>query len=416
MSESQRAHPQAPVRVVVAGEGKQLFDQFADPRVQLIPARESAGAAVDLVVIPCGTSLLLELADPALPPALWASGAGIVFDASAEGRVHTPQRTQVLHGLLQAKGVLPSRAVYLTQERNYRGDYLAHCASAGLGGPMSVLEHDYWIWRFAAQFARTGKTVLRERRADFQARQKVRERRFVSLNFTPRPTKVLFLLSLIRDGLWGEGYISFGGFEQFERANRQDLAAFTRSMHRLEGFQDLAAELEPRLPALAAYGQVLLGHVDRAPDGAHVHKSPLLDRKLGEYDRSWFSVVTETEMRPRRSRITEKPLKPLVNFQPLISFGNPGALEMIRELGFATFEEVIDQRYDTEPDPRRRFELAYAEVRRLCSLDEAELARMEARVADKLEHNARWGLFDLPRTRRAEHDKALIDQILAAVR
>jgi hypothetical protein len=319
----------------------------------------------------------------------------------------------VLHGLLQDKAVPASRAVYLTQERNYRADYLAHCARQGIA-PMAVLEHDYWVWRFAAQFAHSGKTVLRERRADFQARAKTRERRFVSLNFTPRPTKALFLLSLIRDGLWEQGFISFGGFDQFERSSGQSRLQFARAMLRLDGFTDLAADLEPLLAQLDAYGQVLLGRIDREPGGAHVHKSPLLDRKMVEYDRSWFSVVTETEMRPRRSRITEKPLKPLVNYQPLVSFGNPGSLQMLRELGFATFEEAIDERYDVEDDPRRRFEMAYAEVRRLCALDEAELARLEAALASKLEHNARWGLFDLPRTRRGEHDRALIDQILAA--
>jgi hypothetical protein len=402
------------IRAVVAGGGKQLFEQFADPRVAVIPAGEAASC--ELIVIPCPTAWILELPDPGLPDALWGEAAAgravVVFDASAEGREHTPQRTQVLHGLLAAKSLAPSRAVYLTQERNYRADYRAHCAAAGLE-PMAVIEHDYWIWRFEAQFAKTGKIVLRERLADFQARASARERRFISLNFTPRPTKALFLLSLIRDGLWEQGFISFGGFDRFERATGQDRTAFTRVMLRHPGFEDLARELEPLIGELDAYGQVLLGKVNRE-EGGHVAKSPLLDRKMTEFDRSWFSVVTETEMRARVSRITEKPLKPLVNFHPLITFGNPGALAMLRELGFATFEEAIDERYDAEPDPRRRFEMAYAEVRRLCALDEAALARMEATLAPRLEHNARWGLYELPRARRAAHDAALIDRILAS--
>ena len=402
----------APVRALVAGGGKQLFDQFADPRVQQVPA---GAAEVDLLVVPCPTSQELELPDPGLPAEAWTGAGGVVFDASAEGREHTPQRTDVLHGLLQAKGVRPSRAVYLTQERNYRADYLAHCTGLGLE-PMTVLEHDYWVWRFAAQFMRVGKTVLGERRADFWSRPAMRERRFISLNFTPRPTKVVFLLSLIRDGLWDRGFISFGGFDQYEHLHGRDRDSFARNMLRQPGFQDLAAELEPLLPQLDAYGQVLMGKIDRPADGGPVHKSPLFDRKMRQYDRSWFSIVTETEMRPRRSRITEKPLKPLANYQPLITFGNPGSLEMIRELGFQTFAGAIDERYDLEEDPRRRFEMVYAEVKRLCALDEAEMARMEAKLAGALEHNARWSLMDLPRIRRAEHDTALLDAILAAVR
>jgi hypothetical protein len=136
---------------------------------------------------------------------------------------------------------------------------------------------------------------------------------------------------------------------------------------------------------------------------------------LAEYQDSWFSVVTETEMRARPSRITEKVLKPLVNFHPSLVLGNPGALAMTREYGFATFPEIIDESYDEECDPRRRYDLVYREFVRLCRLDERELARLESRVADTLDFNARWGLTQFPSQFRGRHDEALTDRILAAV-
>ena len=413
-----------PIHVLAGQDGKQLFEQFRDPRVRVYRAGEGSdlppGLIPDLVIVPCLTSLLLELTDPGVPDQVWAAAAagrtGVVFDASAEGRVHTPQRTEVLHGFLRAHGVSPASAVYLTQERRYGGDYLAHCASAGLGQSMSVILHDYWIWRFFAQFEDRGDELFEERLQAFRDRPAARRRRFISLNFTPRPTKVLFLLSLIRDGMWDQGFISFGGFDQFQRDTGQDRAAFRRSMGRLEGFEDMAAELTPRLAELDAYGQVMLGKVRREAGARYVSRAPLRDPNMGEFQQSFFTVITETEMRGWASRITEKPLKPLVNFHPLITFGNPGALRMIRDLGFATFPEVIDESYDAEPDPRRRFDMVYAEVRRLCALDDAEMARLEASISDKLEANARRGLLDLSRAGRTVTDTALIDQILTAVR
>jgi hypothetical protein len=112
-------------------------------------------------------------------------------------------------------------------------------------------------------------------------------------------------------------------------------------------------------------------------------------------------------------RISEKPLKALVNFHPFMVLGNPGALEMIRGLGFQTFPEIIDESYDEELDPRRRFDLVYAEVKRLIALDETELARLEGAVAEKLVFNAEWGLTRLPGVFRDEIDDALIRDILA---
>ncbi len=227
---------------------------------------------------------------------------------------------------------------------------------------------------------------------------------------------MLFLLSLMRDDLWSRGFISFGGFDQYQRDNGQDLVGFRRFMRRLAGFEDLAVELTPLLVQLDAYGQVMFGQVRREEDDPRFVKgTPYHDPETPEFDSSWFTVITETEMRDWPSRITEKPLKPLVNFHPLLTFGNPGSLRMLRDLGFATFADVIDESYDDELDPRRRFDMVYAEVARLCAMDETELARLEARVADKLESNARHGLIDLPQTRRRQTDTALLDQILTAV-
>jgi hypothetical protein len=186
-------------------------------------------------------------------------------------------------------------------------------------------------------------------------------------------------------------------------------------LDRVAGFEDLAAELEGWLPELQSYGQVIFAPpATRSP--RPFSGNMVKDQDMPEFDDCWFSVVTETEMLPRASRITEKSLKPLANFHPFIIFGNLGALKLVRELGFSTFGEVIDESYDDEPDPRRRFDMAYAELRRLCAMDEAELARQVGKIAGKLEQNAHHALVEMPGPGRQLHDAQLIDQILAAVR
>ncbi len=85
---------------------------------------------------------------------------------------------------------------------------------------------------------------------------------------------------------------------------------------------------------------------------------------------------------------------------------------MIREYGFATFENVIDESYDEELDPRRRFDKAYSEFDRLCRLDERALLEMQETIKDRLNFNALLGLGSMPAEIRRTRDIALIDTIL----
>ncbi len=277
---------------------------------------------------------------------------------------------------------------------------------------MTVLNYDYWIKRLLQPYEAGGEALFRRRRDLWRARPRLRHRRFLSLNRSPRPTKLYFLLSLIRDGLWDQGYVSFGGFELVRRMGKREPGRMVRDMRRLPGFRDLFGQLSPYLDRLEAQGCIEFNEaVDEPSLAPDRHRAA--DLALAEYQRSWFSVVTETEMRARPDRVTEKSFKPLLNFHPFLVFGNPGSLALLRGLGFETFPELVDETYDQVESPRARFDLAYAQVARLCRLDEAELARLEAGLADKLEHNARVALIDLPRRYREEIDRALVDDLLA---
>lgn len=113
--------------------------------------------------------------------------------------------------------------------------------------------------------------------------------------------------------------------------------------------------------------------------------------------------------------ITEKVIRPLVNFHPMVVFGNAGVLATVRRDGFESFGEMFDESYDEEPDPRTRFDLAYRQVSRMCRVDERELQTLEAAVTEKLIFNAHWGLTRFAAVCRAERDVVLVNAILTAV-
>ncbi|OJU07503.1 MAG: hypothetical protein BGN86_10245 [Caulobacterales bacterium 68-7] len=396
------------------------------PRLQLFEAVEAIGAhtyqltpdapAPDVLVFPAGTSkVFMESVRAArdLPAAVRKRAAEgklrVVIDGSSEGAEHWPVRAEHIHSIIANVGVTADKAFYVGQEVNYGREYSAWCAEEGIPEQFRVLHHDAWVWRFLQQFEDSGAEVLSRRLAAFRARPAVRSRRLVSLNYTPRPHKVLFLLRLLKDGLWDKAFVSFGGVARYrEIFGCADNAAMTEHLAKLEGFADMAHDLADQLPGLEAFGRVVL---DPPVQGKF---DPHLDADLPEYAQSWFAVVSETEMHPRPSRITEKAMKALVNFEPFLVLGNPHVLKAIRGHGFETFGEVFDEAYDEVLDPRQRFDLVYEQVRRFALMSDAELAAMERQVTDRLMHNAEWGLTRMSGDLRRAAFSALIDKILEA--
>jgi hypothetical protein len=406
------------VSVLVAREGRHLFENIRDPRVTVVSGTDSRQPP-DLVVLPCGQDRRFEqLSTYSLPDRLResvVSGAtGVVLDASPEAIPPKPDINNSLHDVIRTLGLLPRQCVYVTANWYFARDYLAYCQTAGIHDPVRVVHYDFWVWDSVARFANEGERTYGERLAAFRARAATRRRRFLSLNRTPRPFKIVLLLKLMNDGLWNAGFISFGGFGQDGKSGKprptaEQLAAA------LPAFADLVTEVAPRIDDLDRYGSVLLGlehHGLKSLKQKHATEA----QDLPEYDESWFSAVTETEMLARPSRITEKVLKPLVNFHPLVLFGNPGSLKRVRDYGFATFDNIVDESYDQEDDPRRRFDMAYAELVRLCRLDDHALSDLERQASDRLIFNAQWGLTRFPSIYRAQRDTALVNEIITSVR
>ena len=415
-------------RVYAPWAGKTLFDQFGrfdlDLKRELPPGDLDHGLIV--VSFPHSTKprrlpeVFAELRGVWTEELRRAAAAGrvrIVLDASPEGYRPTAYRLQPIHEGLESLGAPVEAGGIFTQDRGYGAEYARYLSERGVANGLRVLNYDFWIRRFHDQFERRGARLYPKRLAAFEAKPKARGRRFVSLNMALRPSKLLFLLSVIRDGLWDLGYISCGGlFKKPSQFDTEDLNLSEGDFARkLSGspFEALAKELLPYFPELESKGQIILGDVNREGPNGWPKQTPIAPL-IKEYDDSWFTAVTETEMRSRRTRITEKPFAALVNFHPLVMFGNPGALAQLRDFGYRTFGEAIDESYDEIEDPGRRFAAAYKQFQRLCRLDETELASLEQRLRGVLVFNAEWGMTRLPRIYRDRIDLAFMDELFGA--
>ena len=80
----------------------------------------------------------------------------------------------------------------------------------------------------------------------------------------------------------------------------------------------------------------------------------------GHYTQSYCHVVVETHFDADQSGgafVTEKTFKPIKHGQPFVIVGAPGTLQALRNLGYRTFDHVIDNRYDTETNNTRRWQM-----------------------------------------------------------
>ena len=76
------------------------------------------------------------------------------------------------------------------------------------------------------------------------------------------------------------------------------------------------------------------------------------------YNDAYINIVIETHMDADQSGgafITEKTFKPIKNAQPFVIFGAAGSLARLRDLGYRTFDGVIDNQYDSIQDTTGRY-------------------------------------------------------------
>ena len=112
----------------------------------------------------------------------------------------------------------------------------------------------------------------------------------------------------------------------------------------------------------------------------------LFDNQL--YLKTFFSVVTETEMTNDVFFITEKSFHPMVNMHPFLMMGSCGTLAYLKKHGYETFPEFFDESYDSEPDQVKRIMMVLDELEKVCNHYSLNyLRKLYYRAWPKLVHN-----------------------------
>lgn len=85
--------------------------------------------------------------------------------------------------------------------------------------------------------------------------------------------------------------------------------------------------------------------------------------------------------------ITEKTYKPISRSKPFIFFAAPYSLQALRDLGFKTFDPLIDESYDQIENDEDRLEALVKEISRISSMSKKEFGRLIDVTRDITDYN-----------------------------
>ena len=103
--------------------------------------------------------------------------------------------------------------------------------------------------------------------------------------------------------------------------------------------------------------------------------------------KAYFHIILDSYFTNHPLYFTEKIYEPVTLKQFLVVLGLPYTLKYFRQLGYKTFDPIIDESYDEESNDELRFIKAYKEIQKICSMDLNQLKNLSQKLNNILEYN-----------------------------
>jgi len=102
---------------------------------------------------------------------------------------------------------------------------------------------------------------------------------------------------------------------------------------------------------------------------------------------TFLYLNTETHVDNNVLFVSEKTYKPISLGMPFMSLGNPGTLEYLRERGFATFGQWLDESYDLDLPLEKRIEIIVKNLQKVTSLSLKKRQKIRRAMEEICRHN-----------------------------
>lgn len=222
----------------------------------------------------------------------------------------------------------------------------------------------------------------RKQAAIRRTREGSRSKLFVSFNGEVRPHRLFIVASLLERELLERGHVSLlyrrKGRDETDEEFRELILRAMLKLPQGSRILDAARLVLERLPLTLDIEEL---SSDSLEEVAWTSQNPEL------YDDSNISIVIDTSLNdPDLLFVTEKVLKPIINYSPFLLLGNPGNSSLLRDYGFQTFEPEIQQP-DTG-DENAALSSAMDEITRLSLMSPQQLADFSRALMDRCAYNA----------------------------
>jgi hypothetical protein len=110
------------------------------------------------------------------------------------------------------------------------------------------------------------------------------------------------------------------------------------------------------------------------------------------FENAYINIVLESHMDVDQSNgvfLTEKTFKPIKHSQMFIIFGACGSLQLLRDMGYKTFDHVLDNSYDLIENTTERWKTAMDMVLNVLDNRKDDIHKMYINCKDDINHNTK---------------------------
>lgn len=210
-------------------------------------------------------------------------------------------------------------------------------------------------------------------------------KKFVNFNRRWRLHRPALVALLEIRGLLDKGYVSLAKTQEYNDTWDVFFEHISWTLRHNPNFVDTFVRNEEKINNIP---EMKLDQSDMAVN----HAQKLTDSTDIYYENTYFSVVSETNFFKVIAEglfVSEKIFRPILKKHPFILVSRPHTLSMMRNIGYKTFDSIINEDYDKEEDDCKRMLMIVDEIDRLCHLNDDELRVFlnEAKIITEYNYN-----------------------------